>query len=222
MRLYTAIGTATVIALLTSCELMVSGYDSYDDDYDYTEDNNDTGGGGKSEEPERISFKTESLFPFQNNTNWWMYSESGGNSLRIAVTDTISDDDIIYYRVSFQEHRVDTTDDWFQQSSSGTLFGPSLTGKYHCFLPPVVDAARDTFTSNGSGVTYTWNASLWCNGTEFDRTVTLKYSSPIIHGFDQIILADSIGIIRLVDYDARWTVTYNIDSCSIDGEVRHF
>ncbi|MBN1308499.1 MAG: hypothetical protein JXA18_11310 [Chitinispirillaceae bacterium] len=205
-----------LIAVSSSCTLMVSGYEE-------GEEKEEEGGKGNEagrEEPTRISFTTESLFPFRNNSNWWMYSESGGNSLRIAVTDTISDDGITYYRVSFQEHRVDTTDDWFQQSSGGTLFGPALTGTYHRFLPPAISAARDTFTSNGSGVTYTWNESLECNGIDFHNVVSLKYTRPIIHGFDEIILADSIGIVRLVDYDARWTVTYDIDSCSIDGNIR--
>ncbi len=208
MKLRLSIITVFVMAVFSSCSLMVSGYDEED--------------GGEVVEPVRISFKTKSLFPFQNNSNWWMYSESGGNSLRIAVTDTISDDNITYYRVSFQELRVDTTDDWFQQSSSGTLFGPSLTGNYHRFLPSQINAASDTFTANGSTVTYTWNESLECGGSDFSRVITLKYSSPIIHGFDEITLADSIGIVRLVDFDGRWTVEYSLDSCSIDGTLHHW
>jgi hypothetical protein len=186
----------------------------------------DDGSGGNNDttptKPEPISFRTTSLFPFQNNSNWWMYSEAGGNSLRIAVTDTISDDNVMYYRVSFQELRVDTTDDWFRQTSGGTLFGSSLTGSYQRFLPSIINAARDTFSSNGSSVTYTWNKTFKSNGTEFHDVLSLSYSSSIIHGFDEIILADSIGIVKLVDRNSRWTVEYMLDSCSIDGEVRRW
>ncbi|MBN1575250.1 MAG: hypothetical protein JW913_01765 [Chitinispirillaceae bacterium] len=210
--------TVFVIAVFSSCSLMVSGYEEEEEEEEKEEKKEEV----RKEEPARISFKTKTLFPFQNNTNWWMYSEPGGNTLRIAVTDTISDDDITYYRVSFQEERVDTTDDWFQQSSSGTLFGPALNGAYYRFLPSVIDAARDTFTSNSSTVTYTWDEPLECNGVDFRNTLSLKYSRPIIHGFDEIILADSIGIMRLVDFDARWTVEYTLDSCSIDGNVRRW
>ena len=150
-----------------------------------------------------------------------MYSEPGGNALRIAVTDTISDDNILYYRVSFQEHRVDTTDDWFKKSTTGILFGPALTGVYHRFLPAKITAARDTFTSNNSTVSYTFHESIKCNGNHYSNALLLHYSSPIIHGFDEIILADSIGIVHLTDYDGRWTVEYSLDSCCINGTVHH-
>ena len=199
----------SLLVLITSCEVLVNNPDY---------GNNPT----RTETPQRIAYRTSALFPFQNNTNWWMYSEAGGNTLRIAVTDTISDDNILYYRVSFQENRVDTTDDWFQQTSRGTLFGPSLTGSYHQFLPAVIDAATDTFPANGSTVTYHWYESLTTDAGHFRNSVRLCYSSPIIHGFDEIILADSIGIVHLTDFDGRWTVDYSLDSCSINGTVRYF
>jgi hypothetical protein len=196
------------IMLAVSCSVMVnsSGYEEEEEET-------------QSEQPARISFSTGSLFPFRNNSNWWVFSEPGGNSLRIAVTDTISDDNVLYYRVSFQEHRVDTTDDWFKKSSSGILFGPSLTGEYYRFLPPRINAVHDTFTSNGSTVEYTYHESFRCDGHSWQNAVVLRYSTPIIHGFDEIILADSIGIVHLTDYDARWTVEYALDSCSIDGAI---
>ncbi len=206
------------LALFSSCEVMVNGTDFDDDDDRPTTTTTTT----PTTQPQRISFKTASLFPFRDNQNWWQYSEPGGNSLRIAVTDTISDDNILYYRVSFQELRVDTTDDWFQQTSRGTLFGPSLIGTYHQFLPVKIDASTDTFTSNGRTVTYTWHESFSCSAGTFGDAVTLEYSSPIIHGFDEITLADSIGIVQLIDYDGRWTVEYTLDSCEVDGTVQRF
>ena len=148
-----------------------------------------------------------------------MYSEAGGNTLRIAVTDTISDDNILYYRVSFQEHRVDTTDDWFQKSSDGILFGQSLTGSYHLFLPDKITARQDTFSSRFSNVTYRFYEEYTLNGHEFTDVLSLKYTTPVIHGFDEIILADKIGIIALTDEDSRWSVDYTLDSCSVGGEA---
>lgn len=198
---------------LFSCAVRIN--DAYSDD----DDDNTGKTPQQQEQPERITFATKSLFPFQNNSNWWMYSEAGGNTLRIAVTDTISDDNILYYRVSFQEHRVDTTDDWFQKSSDGILFGHSLTGGYHLFLPNKITARQDTFTSRFINVTYRFYEEYELNGHEFTDVVSLKYDSPIIHGFDEIILANKIGIIALTDDDNRWSVDYTLDSCSIGGEV---
>jgi hypothetical protein len=205
--------------LFTSCEVMISGTD-YNEDIEWEEEEQEQE--EEEETPKQISFKTTTLFPFQNNTNWWKYSEAGGNSMTIEVTDTISDDNVLYYRVSFKEHRVDTTDDWFQQSSAGTLFGPSLIGSYHLFLPARIDSESDTFSSNNSNVTYTWYESIKCDAGRFNNAVKLRYNHPIIHGFDEIILADSIGIVHLTDFDARWTVDYSLDSCSIEGSVRYF
>jgi hypothetical protein len=50
----------------------------------------------------------------------------------------------------------------------------------------------------------------------------LHYSRPIIHGFDDIVLADSIGIVKLVDNGGRWPINYAIDSCSVGGVSRKF
>jgi len=199
-----------VMALCTSCSFIINN----DDD-----DDRQTGG-DKNSKP--VSVATSSLFPFRDNDNWWMYTEPGGNRLRIEITDTISDDNVTYYRVSFMEERVDTTDDWFMQYSGGTFYGESLTGTYNRFLPSRMNTAGDTFTSDCRTVTCLWKDSVTCNTTEFKRAVILKYSSPIIHGFDTIVLADSIGIAELVDDDGRWTIRYELDSCSIDGTIRRW
>lgn len=172
--------------------------------------------------PNKFSFNTATLFPFENSSNWWDYSEPGGNRLRIAVTDTISDDDVTYYRVSFMEHRVDTTDDWFQQSSNGVLFGTSLTGTYTLFLPARLSSPEDTFSSRSQSVSWHYEKTTDLHGTAIANSVTLKYTTPVIHGFDEIVLADSLGIIKLIDYDGRWKIDYTLDSCSIDDRVTVF
>lgn len=202
---------------LISCAVRVN--DPYHERNRDTDDPEEHYKNQPQEQSERITFSTASLFPFRHNGNWWKYSESGGNVLRIAVTDTISDDNILYYRVSFQEHRVDTTDDWFQKSSNGILFGHALTGSYHLFLPSKITARQDTFTSRYSGVTYRFYDDYTLNGHTFENVISLKYNSPIIHGFDEIILADEIGIIALTDDDSRWNVDYTLDSCSVDGDM---
>jgi hypothetical protein len=165
---------------------------------------------------------TASCFPFTDNSNWWRYTEAGGNTVSIMVIDTISDDNIRYYRVSFRENRVDTTNDWFQQSSAGIFFSASLIGNYRLFLPAAIDSVSGTFTSGGATVRYSYFDSLSVNGINFNRVVKLSYSLPLLHGFSEIVFADSIGIVRLTDHTGRWPISYTIDSCSVSGIVRKF
>jgi hypothetical protein len=168
------------------------------------------------------SIKTSLFFPFENNTNWWNFSESTGNQLKINVTDTISDDDIMYYRISFMENRVDTTDDWFKQLSNGIMFGTSLSGIFNQFLPSTVYSNGGSFTCGTNQVKYTFKDSLRINGIVYKKVLDLKYTVPIVHGFDEIFVAESIGIIMLKDIDGRWPVDYSLDSCSVNGMVRRF
>jgi len=166
--------------------------------------------------------KIGEFFPFEDNSNNWHYTEPGGNTVTIVVTDTISDDGVTYFRVSFRENRVDTTDDWFSRSSAGIYFGQSLTGAYDLFLPTAIDSRSGVFESGDSKVTYTLYDSLEINTSIFHDVVRLHYSQPIIHGFDDIVLADSIGIVSLVDDNGRWPINYVIDSCSVGGVARKF
>jgi hypothetical protein len=162
------------------------------------------------------------FFPFENNSNKWNYTESGGNSVTIKVTDTISDDGVTYFRVSFRENRVDTTDDWFLRSSKGVYFGQKLSGNYDLFLPPKVDSLSGSFISAKSTVSYQCYDSLTVNGSLFHNVMVLHYNYPIIHGFDSVTLADSIGIVQLVDDNGRWPISYAIDSCVVGGTARAF
>jgi len=170
----------------------------------------------------RVARKIGGLFPFEDNSNAWYYTESGGNTVRILVTDTISDDGVIYYRVSFRENRVDTTDDWFQRSTMGIYFGQSLAGKYNLFLPAKIDSVSGSFVSGGPMADYTYYDSLLVNGTLFHNVLRLRYDAPLIHGFDVLTLADSVGIVELIDHHGRWPISYEIDSCSISGIIRKF
>jgi hypothetical protein len=170
----------------------------------------------------RVTKKIAGFFPFEDNSNIWNYTESGGNTVMILVTDTISDDGSIYYRVSFRENRVDTTDDWFLRSSDGVYFGQSLAGDYDLFLPATVDSASGAFMSAGSNVTYCYYDSLLVNGSMFYAVLRLRYNYPIIHGFNEIVLADSIGIVELIDRHGRWPISYEIDSCLVGGIAKKF
>jgi hypothetical protein len=201
------------ISLACSCAIAVNDPDS---------PSGGGGGGHDTTPPERFSYKTGGFFPFEDNTNWWHYTESGGNYVDIRVTDTISDNGILYYRVSFQEYRVDTTDDWFQRSVSGVWFGHSLVGTYSLFLPSKIDSVRGSFVSAGPSAAYTYYDSQSVNGALFHHVLALRYSSPLLHGFDAITFVDSIGIVQLQDHHGRWPIIYNIDSCRIYGVMRKF
>jgi hypothetical protein len=170
----------------------------------------------------QISRTIAGFFPFEDNSNKWNYSESGGNTVTILVTDTISDDGVTYFRVSFRENRVDTTDDWFLRSKTGVCFGQSLTGKYDLFIPTKVDSISGCFESAGSTVTYGYYDSLSINGIKFYNAIHFQYNTPIIHGFDEITLVDSIGIVELVDHSGRWPIHYSIDSCRVGGNSKTF
>lgn len=164
-----------------------------------------------------FSFQTSHLFPFNNTTNWWKYTESGGNHITVAVTDTISDDNTMYYRVIFQEANVDTTTDWFKREAGNVLFGPSLVGTYDVFLPARFETKSGSFTVANKTVNFSFYDSVAISGTIYHNVLSLYYYTPVIHGFEEIVLADSIGIVQLKDNDGRWPVVYSIDSCSVSG-----
>lgn len=210
MRSVIKLLTTGIVFMVSSCAMHIN-----DSDHDPEQTGNEP-------EPARISFSTSSLFPFRSTSNWWCYSEEGGNLLTIAVTDTISDDGITFYRVSFVEQRRDTTDDWFQSTLSGIEFGSSLTGSYSRFLPARVTAVTDTFTSRTGTVRMRYFDHMDFKDSSLDDVIMLEYLFPVIHGFDRIYLADSIGIIRLIDYDSRWPIEYNLDSCRIGDEIRRW
>jgi hypothetical protein len=171
---------------------------------------------------QRIHLSTKNYFPFEKNGNWWKLSESSGNNLCIVVTDTISDDNITYYRISFREQRVDTTDDWFKRTTGDILFDMSLTGSYKKFLPAYIDSINGSFNNGSSMVKYSYHDSLIVDSNMFRKVLVLSYSVPVIHGFDEITLADSFGIVKLKDFDGRWSINYTLDSCSIGENVRRF
>lgn len=168
------------------------------------------------------SINTESYFPFENNTNWWKFSESSGNPCIIRIVDTISDDNVTYYRVSFMESRVDTTDDWFKHSPGDILFGASLTGTYDRFLPSRIESQGGKYTCGSDMINYQYFDSVVVNGLTFKKVISLHYATPVIHGFDKILFAENIGIIMMQDLDGRWPVSYTLDSCSVSGIVSGF
>jgi hypothetical protein len=165
------------------------------------------------------SHATAQLFPFDDITNWWRYSDGEGNQLSIAVTDTISDDGVMYYRVAFREQRVDTTEDWFTKSSQGIKYGLSLAGSYNTFLPARFDSARGSFLSSGQTVTYTFHDTLDIGAVSYVHAYSLQYTVPLLHKFEEIAFADSVGMVRFTDSSGRWPVVYALDSCSVYGKV---
>ena len=221
-----------MLSLVCSCDVMIDGptkhgSSQYSNDQNSIDQNStdqhSTDQHSTDQNSSRvISKRIAGFFPFEDNSNRWYYTESGGNTVTILVTDTISDDGITYFRVSFRENRVDTTDDWFSRSTEGVYFGKSLTGEYDLFLPAVLNSISGVFESAGLTVTYDYYDSLEINGFIFRNVLSLHYNHPIIHGFNEIILVDSIGIVKLVDNSGRWPINYAIDSCSINGTLRKF
>jgi hypothetical protein len=174
----------------------------------------------KDETP--FSFNTIRLFPFQDINNWWHYTEKNGNVLSITVIDTISDNNITYYKVSFKENNRDTTDDWFRSSSDGIQYNTHLIGTYDTFLPAGLQGKTGTFKSAADVVSYTYQDSSQINGKLFTKVVACKYPATMLHGFDEIDFADSIGIVSMVDTTGRFPTVYALDSAYIDGVLRKF
>ena len=199
------------LTALCSCAVVVNGPDA---DHTVPDDDNDP--------PVRFTRKTSGCFPFEDNTNRWHYTESGGNRVTILVTDTISDDGTTYFRVSFREEKVDTTDDWFKRAQGGIFFAEALIGNYDLFLPAVIDSARGIYMSGPARASYTYQDSLSLGGSVFRRVLHVKYNVPLLHGFTTIVFADSLGIVELIDESGRWPIAYQIDSCSVSGTVTRF
>jgi hypothetical protein len=219
MKTLLYIASAGIFTLLCSCAFVMNGPEDQDT---YPPDDRDTIPDDRNDRKDPFTRKTAGCFPFEDNTNRWYYTESGGNHVNILVTDTISDDGITYFRVSFREEQVDTTDDWFKRSSNSIYFSSALIGKYDLFLPAKIDSARGSFASGYSRVSYTYNDSLTIGGTLFHGVITLDYATPFLHGFTTIVFAESIGIVQLVDETGRWPITYRIDSCNVSGEELKF
>jgi hypothetical protein len=198
-----------VVLLNMNCALMIN--DPYNDGDSPTVHTNYS-----------YSISTQAYFPFENNTNWWKFSEASGNPCAITIVDTISDDNITYYRVSFMENRVDTTDDWFKRSSGDILFGASLTGIYNRFLPSRIESRGGRYTCGNNEINYEYFDSVVINGLTFKKVISLQYVIPVIHGFDKIMFAEKIGVIMMQDQDGRWPVSYVLDSCSISGTISRF
>jgi hypothetical protein len=146
-------------------------------------------------------------------------SDLSGNTLVISVKDTISDNNIVYFKVSFAERNRDTTDDWFRRSAAGTQYSTSLVGSYETFLPASFTAKNGSFKSSNGTITYSYLDSMRAGGTYVKRVMRLEYSNRILHGFDELDFADSLGIISLIDRSGRFPVTYTLDSASIDGRI---
>lgn len=168
-----------------------------------------------------LSLNTTGLFPFQNNGNWWKYTGTYGNSLSISVLDTITDDSTTYFKVAFAETTVDTTDNWFRRSAKGTEYSRSLPGPYVVFLPRAFNSKQGSFTSLANqNISYSYADSLLVNGKVRQRVMQLNFPDSTILGFNEIDLADSLGIIRLIDSrGSRLKVTYSLDSARINGVI---
>ncbi len=171
---------------------------------------------------ESISLSSQVVFPFEDFSNWWMYTEEGGNSLKIEVVDTISDDGNLYYKISFMEESKDTTSDWFRRNSEGIYYSKSIGMGYEMFLPLNFTKTSGTYLSGTQDVYYSFMDSMDIGGTVHDSILKLSYSEGFLHGFDEIILASDLGIVSMTDSSGRIPFEYRLDSCSVSGEVKRY
>jgi len=102
------------------------------------------------------------------------------------------------------------------------MFGQSLAGGYSQFLPREIDSVKGSFTCGSNKVKYTYYDSLVTGGVMYHKVLQLEYDYPVIHGFEELLLVQYIGIIKMVDYDGRWPVNYLLDSCSVNDAVMTF
>ncbi len=177
--------------------------------------------GDSSGKRQLVRIAAGDVFPYKNASNWWRYSEAGGNRLAIQVSDAISDDRTEYYKVSFAEERIDTTDDFFRGSREGIYFSESLTGDYALFLPSYLFGSG-TFACGEQTVWYQCFAKRNIGGISYDSVAVLEYNQPVLHNFDRIAFAAGVGIVALVDDRGRFPITYTLDSAFVDGrELPH-
>jgi len=178
------------------------------------------GGNGS---PPQFPMNTSNL-PILQINNWWNYTDGEGHHLSIQVFDTITDNKVRYYETKFSQEGVDTADDWFIQDSTGTEYGMNLLGPYRLFLPQQLTSESGTFSSDTTHVTYTYFDSLSLANTLFRNVIHLSYAEPVVyHGFSALDIADSIGIIRLVDsVGQEYPVVFELDSAFVGGQITRY
>jgi hypothetical protein len=207
--------------LISSCAIWIDGTPQDDEDQDslsvIIDTGNNNGGGGTTRH-----IASSSVFPYENTGNWWWYTAGNGNRLFISVQATITDGPDTYYKVVFAEQNIDTTEDWFRNTSAGIEFNSSLQGEYSVFLPSSFGTTSGTFSCGGSTVSYSYQSSMNIGNKSVNDVIECRYSWSVLHGFDKIAFADSLGIVSLIDEGGRFDVQYLIDSCSVNGVVKLF
>lgn len=174
------------------------------------------------ETPVNPNLSAAVLFPFDNTTNIWYFSEINGNQLSISVVDTITDNTVRYYKIRFYEHIRTTQDIWFRRSSIGVEYSTALTGTFSRLLPSSITSRSGSFTSGNSTVSYAYKDTALVSGGPTDATVRCTYPSRIFQGFDNILFAEAYGITQLVDLSGRIPFIYSVDSCIVGGQKIRF
>lgn len=151
------------------------------------------------------------IFPFAQSGKIWDYRDEDGNDFRISVIDTISDDDDLYYKVEFREIKLDMVqDDWFIYEQGEIKYNDRLIGDFSLFLPSTFFRAGGSFNCGTSNIDYEILTSFTIGTTTYKDVLKLTYTNAVLHGFDEILFADNVGIIQMIDYDGRWPVYYSL------------
>ena len=179
-------------------------------------DKNDTAG--------KSTYQYAEIFPFAGSMNRWYYSDADGNTFVIAIVDTISDDRELFYKVSFTEEKLASTQsDWFVFRNGEIRYSTSLrAAAYPLFVPSRFSGESGTFSSDSQHVSFVNKDSLIIGAHRFGSGVELSYARPLVHGFDIIRFADTVGIVSLTDNTGRWPIEYVLDSARIAGKVERF
>lgn len=151
------------------------------------------------------------IFPFGQSGKVWNYMDEDGNNFKISVIDTISDEADLYYKVEFREVKLDMVqDDWFINEQNVIKYNDRLNGTFDTFLPSSFLRSGGTFSCGSSNITYEILSSLTLGDKTYTDVLKLTYGTAVLHGFDEILFADNIGIIQMIDYDGRWPVYYTL------------
>lgn len=159
------------------------------------------------------------LFPIEDESNIWYYSDADSNEMIISIKDTISDDGDVYVKIAITETKLNLTDEhWLLKTYDEMQYSSSLSGDFLTLYKKEFRENGGSYYINGDHVDYTVYNGLNVNGKAYGNVVRLVYPEGILDGFSELYFADGTGPIQLVDDRGRWPVTYMLDSAVVNGQ----
>jgi len=177
---------------------------------------------GYSDKYDTNTVQMKEIFPVGAQKEQWHFSDEAGNRFTISTEETIVDDGATYQKMKFHESKLNTIEShWFVSERDSVYYSPKLQGSFTTFLP---EKFRETgsFMAGKNKVTYSLQENYSLNGTSVQSAIVLNYSTAILTGFTQLVFADSIGPIRMIDNRGRWPIQYDLDSAFVYGSWKQF